>query len=66
MIVFASFQNFMSLYKFLSHSKSMPQKRNHDFKEKYSYIRAGTLVPMRSKDIWTKNKLFYVVGAPAF
>ena len=57
-IIFASLQNFMSL-KSLTPSKSMPQKRNHDFTEKYPYIRAGAFKPMRIKDILTKNRYFY-------
>ena len=32
----------------------MPQ--NHDFKEKYHYVRAGTTEPMYIKDILTKNR----------
>ena len=42
-------------------SKSMPQKSNHTFKGKYPYIRAGTLKPMRMKDILTKNRFFAVL-----
>ena len=33
----------------------MPLEINHDFKEKYPYIRAGTLEPMHNKDILTKT-----------
>ena len=36
-------------------SKSMPQKRNHDFTERYPNMKAGTYEPMRIKDILTKN-----------
>ena len=38
----------------------MPQKQNHGFQEKYPYIRAGTLEPMRMKDILTKNSCFRI------
>ena len=41
--------------KSLTPSKSMSQKSNHDFKEIYPYIRAGTFEPMCIKDILTKN-----------
>ena len=34
----------------------MPQKRNNDFKGKYPCFRAGTLEPMRIKDILTINQ----------
>ena len=57
--------SFLLLCKFLCHymsltpSKSMPQKSNHDFKEKYPYIRVGTLEPLRIKAILTqKNSCF--------
>ena len=50
MIVFAS----------LTPSKSIPQKSNDDFKEKYSYIRVGTHEPMRIKDILTKKDVFAI------
>ena len=36
----------------------MPQKSNHDFKKKNSYVRVGTLKPMRIKDILTKTAVF--------
>ena len=39
-------------------SKSIPQKSNHDFKEKYPYIPAGTLEPMSTKVILTKTRSF--------
>ena len=42
----------------------MPQKRNHDFTERYPGIKAGTYKPMRIKDILTKNRLF--CRTPAF
>ena len=42
-------------YVLLTPSKSMPQNSNHDFKEKYIYILAWTLEPMRI-DILTKNR----------
>ena len=45
-------------YKPLSHSKLMPQSSNHDFRGKYPCARSGTLVPMRIKDIFTKNSCF--------
>ena len=50
MIVFASLENM-----FLSHSKLMPRKSCNDFKAKYPYIRMGTFVAVRIKDISTKN-----------
>ena len=37
----------------------MPQKSNHDFKEKYPYIRAGKLEPLRITDILTKKTDFF-------
>ena len=55
MIIFASLQDFMS-FKYLTPSKSVPQKSNHGF-EKYPYVRAGTLQPMRIKDILTNNSV---------
>ena len=45
MIVFAS----------LTPSKSMPQTSNHDFRVKCHYIHAGTIEPMRIKNILTKT-----------
>ena len=36
----------------------MPQKSNHDFKEKYPYIWAGTFEPMRTKVILAKHRFF--------
>ena len=36
----------------------MPQKRNHDFTERYPTIKAGTYKPMRIKYILTKNRVF--------
>ena len=36
----------------------MPQKSNHNFKEKYPYIRVGTLEPMRIKYISTNTAVF--------
>ena len=47
--------SFVSLQNSMSHFKSMPQKSNHDFKEKYSYVRMGILVPARIKEILNKN-----------
>ena len=49
-----------SHHKSLTPSKSIPNKNNHDFKEKYPYVRAGTLEPMRIKEILTKNSFFVV------
>ena len=46
-------------YKSLTPSKSMPQKSNHDFEEKYRCVRVGTLVSMLIKEILTKNSCFY-------
>ena len=46
MIIFDSLHR-----KSLAPSKSMPQESNHDFKEKYPYIQAGTLEPRLIKDI---------------
>ena len=43
-------------YKSLTPSKSMLKKGNHDFTEKYHYIGAGTLEPMRLEDILPKNR----------
>ena len=57
MIVFGSLQN-LSHYTSLAPSKSMPQKRNHDFTERYPNIKAVTYKPMHTKDILTKNKFF--------
>ena len=37
----------------------MPTKSNHDFRGKYPCARSGTLVPMRIKDIFTKNSCFW-------
>ena len=42
-------------YKSLAPSKSMPQKRNHDFTERYPNIKVGTYKPMRIKDILIKT-----------
>ena len=39
-------------------SKSMPQTSNQDFKEKYPYIQAGTIEPIRIKDILIKKSWF--------
>ena len=36
-------------------SKSMLQKSNHDFKEKYPYVYVGTIVSMRIIDSLTKT-----------
>ena len=48
-------------YKSLAPFKSMPTKKsNHHFKGKCPYIHAGTIKPMRIKDILTKNRLFSV------
>ena len=33
-------------------SKSMPQKSNHDLKEKCPYIHVGTIEPMRIKPVF--------------
>ena len=41
-------------------SKSMPQKSNHDFKEKYHYVLEGTIEPMLIIDILTKFRFFDV------
>ena len=38
----------------------MPQMSNHDFKEKYYYVDAGTIEPIHIKDIMTKTRLFVV------
>ena len=50
MIVFAFMHNLMSLYKSLTPSKSMPQKRNKDFMERYPNNKEGTYKPMRIRD----------------
>ena len=47
MIVFASLQNFMSLLVFDAFGICAP---NYS-KQKYPYVRVGTLKPMRIKDI---------------
>ena len=47
----------LSHFKSLTPSKSMPQKRNQDFHKKCSYIREGTLEPMRITNI---NRFFAV------
>ena len=59
MITFGSLQ-ILCHYKSLTPSKSMPQKRNQDFMERYLNIKAGTYKPMRIKDILTKNRFFAV------
>ena len=51
-------------YKSLAPSKSIPQKRNHDFTERYPNTKAGTYEPMRNKDILIKNRFF--CRTPAF
>ena len=63
MIAFGSLQN-LRHFKSLVPSKLMPQKRNHDFTERYPNIKAGTYEPMRIKDILTKNRFF--CRTPAF
>ena len=63
MIVFASLQT-LCHYKSLLPSKSMPQKSNHDFTEKYPYMQAGTFEPMSIKDILNKN--LFSCRTPAF
>ena len=45
-------------YKSLMPSKLMPQKSNHNFKEKNLYVSGGTLEPMRITDILTKKTIF--------
>ena len=60
MTVSGSLQNLYH-YKSLMPSKSMPQKRNHDFTERYPNLNAGTLYEsMRIKDILTKSRFFTV------
>ena len=39
----------------MTSSKSIHQKSNHDFDEKYPHIRVGTFVSMRIADILTKT-----------
>ena len=51
MIVFAS----LHLCHYSWHTGSMPQKCNHDCKEKYPYIRVGTFVPIRVEDTFAKT-----------
>ena len=51
-------------YKSLAPSKSMPQKRNHDFTERSPSIKAGTYEPTRIKDILIQNQFF--CRTPAF
>ena len=43
-------------YKSLTPSKSMQQKSNYESRVTYPYIWAGTIEPMRIKNIWTKNR----------
>ena len=43
-------------------SKSMPKKSNHDFNEKYLYVRVGTLVSMHITDILIETAVCLVVG----
>ena len=38
--------------------KSMPQKSNNSFNEKYPYDRVGSLVSIRTTDILTINSYF--------
>ena len=54
MIDFGSLQN-LHLYKSLTPSNSMPQKRNQDFTERYPNIKAGKDKPVCIRDILTKN-----------
>ena len=56
MIVFASLKIYQ--YIFLTSSKSIPQKSNHDYKEKYPYISICSLETKRIKDILTINRYF--------
>ena len=58
MIVLLFFKT-LFLYKSLTPSKSMPQKSNHDSKEKCPYIHTDTIEPMRIKDILTINSCFF-------
>ena len=58
MIVFLLFCKILSHYMSLTPSKSIPQKSNHDFKEKYPYVRAVAIKPMCIKDILTKTRDF--------
>ena len=39
-------------------SKSMPQKRNNDFTERYPNIKVSTCKPMCIKDILTNTRFF--------
>ena len=39
-------------------SKSMPQKSNHVFMEKYPYVRVVTLLSMHINDVLTKSGCF--------
>ena len=45
-------------------SKSMPQKRNNDFTERYPNVKLDICKPMRIKDILIKNRFF--CRTPAF
>ena len=64
-IVVAYFCN-LQLSRFISRINDAfqfkPQKITHFFKEKYPYIRAGTFVSKRIKDILTKNSYFLSLG----
>ena len=48
----------ISCHKSLTPSKSKPQKSKHDFKEKFHYVRVGTIEPMHTKDIMTIKPVF--------
>ena len=39
----------------------MPQESKHGFKGKYPQVRAGTLEPLRIKDIFIKKWSFFAV-----
>ena len=43
-------------------SKSMPQKSNHDFTERYPNMKASTFEPMRIKDISIKKPVLPYVS----
>ena len=42
-------------------SKSMPQRSNQNFRDKYPYVCVGTLISMRIRDILTKKHNFFVM-----
>ena len=50
----------MNVFASLTPSKTMFKKSNNDSKEKYPYVHAGTIEPMRIKDILTNPEFFAI------